>query len=58
MGDRAFIMGGYGGMGRAVPERQTKRFLGQGLPGGPAVRTGAFTAESLGSVPGWGSKIR
>ena len=42
MGDRAFIMRGYGGMGRAVPERQTKRFLGQGLPGGPAVRTRGF----------------
>ena len=35
-------MRGYGGMGRAVPERQTKRFLGQGLPSGPAVRTRGF----------------
>lgn len=31
--------------------RETKRFLGQGLPAVQWLGLGAFTAESLGSIP-------
>ena len=33
----------------AVKDKTTRKFL--------AVRTAAFTAEGVGSVPGWGTKI-
>ena len=36
---------------KKLKKQQTREF-----PGGPVVRTPAFTAKSVGSIPGWGTK--